>query len=121
MLLEIIQQPGVYIHFLWGPGKLRVAEVVSCKLLVASHKGLRSTSGRRFWRESRRHVALFLSSFLEERSSDENGGIRQRVNSSSSATFQEERLGLGLYLGEEGGVHVKIPKGMLVQFFGFEI
>ena len=79
-----------------GPGKLRVAE-------VASYKGPQSTSGRRFWRKSRRHVTLFLSSsFLDKRSSDENGGIRRRVNKSLSEPFQEERLGLGLYPGEEG-------------------
>ena len=63
---------------------------------------------RKLCRESRRDVTLFLSSFLDEKSSDENGGIRRRVNTSSSASFQEER-------------HVKIEKGMLVQFFGFEI
>ena len=43
----------------------------------------------------------FLSSFLDEKSSDENGGIRRRVNTFSSAPFQEEIL----------GVHVKIQKG----------
>ena len=62
-----------------------------------------------------------MSSFLDERSSDENGGIRRRVNTSSSAPFQEERLDQGLYPEKEGGVHVKIQKGMLVQVFGFEI
>ena len=34
-----------------------------------------------------------MSLFLDEKSSDESGGIRQRVNTSSSAPFQEERLG----------------------------
>ena len=37
---------------------------------------------------------------------------------SSSAPFQEERLGLGLY---PGGCNVTIQMGMLVQFFGFEV
>ena len=62
-------------------------------------------------------MTLFLSSFLDERSSDENGGIRRRVNTSSRAPFQEERLGLGLYPREQEGVHVKIPR----PIFGFEI
>ena len=57
---------------------------------------------RKLYRESRRHMTFFLSSFLDEKSSDENGGIRRRVNTFSSAPFQEERLGLGLYPGEEG-------------------
>ena len=47
------------------------------------------------------------------------------MNTPSSAPFQEERFGLGLYPpgggGGEGVVHVKIQTGMLVQFFGFEI
>ena len=56
---------------------------------------------RKLHRESRRHVTLFLSSFLDEKSSDENGGIRRRVNTFSSAPFQEEMLGVGLYPWEE--------------------
>ena len=64
---------------------------------------------KKLYRESRRPVGLFLSPFLDEKSSDENGGIRRRVNTFSSAPFQEEML--GLYPGEEQGVHVKSQKG----------
>ena len=46
------------------------------------------------------------------------GNFSVSMNTSSSAPFQEERLGLGLY---PRGVHVKIQMGMLVQIFGFEI
>ena len=46
---------------------------------------------RKLYRESRRDVTLFLNSFLDEKSSDENGGVRQRVHTSSSVPFQEER------------------------------
>ena len=54
---------------------------------------------KKLYRESRRHVGLFLSSFLDEKSSEENGGIRRRVNTLSSAPFQEEMLGLrGVYM-----------------------
>ena len=63
---------------------------------------------RKIYRESRRNMTLFLSSFLDEKSSDENGGIRRMVNTSSSAPFQEER-------------YLKIQNGMLFQFCGFEI
>ena len=49
---------------------------------------------RKLYKESRRHVTLFLSLFLEEKSLDENGGIRRRVNKFSTAPFQEERLGV---------------------------
>ena len=66
-------------------------------------------------------MTLPLSSFPDEKSSDENAGIRRTVNTSSSVPFQEKRLGLGLYPREEGAVHVKIQKGMLVQFCVFEI
>ena len=46
------------------------------------------------------------------------GNFSVSMNTSSSAPFQEERQGLGLY---PGGVHVKIQMGMLVQLFRFEI
>ena len=46
------------------------------------------------------------------------GDFSVSMNTSSSAPFQEERLGLGLYTG---GVHVKIQMGMLIKFFRFEI
>ena len=46
------------------------------------------------------------------------GNFSVSMNTSSSAPFQEERLGLGIY---PGGVHVKIQVGMFVQYFGFEI
>ena len=44
------------------------------------------------------------------------GNFSVSMNTSSSAPFQEERLGL-----YPGGVHVKIQMGMLVQIFRFEI
>ena len=46
------------------------------------------------------------------------GNFSVSMNTSSSAPFQEERQGLGLY---PGGVHVKIQMLMLVQLFRFEI
>ena len=46
--------------------------------------------------------------------------VRRRVNTSLSAPFEEEGMGLDLYAGEEGGVHVKMQKGMLVQFLGLK-
>ena len=46
------------------------------------------------------------------------GNFSVSMNTSSSAPFQEERLGLGLY---PGGVHVNIQMGMLVKFLRFEI
>ena len=67
---------------------------------------------RKLYRESRKHVTLFLSSFLDEKSSDENGGIRRRVKQVFKCAFSR---------GKAGGVHVKIQKGMLVQFCVFEI
>ena len=50
-----------------------------------------------------------------------HGNFSVSMNTSSSAPFQEERLGLGLYPPRGGGgggvVHVKIQTGMHVQFF----
>ena len=46
------------------------------------------------------------------------GAILGYVKASSSAPFQEERLGQGLY---PGGCNVKIQMGMLVQLFPFKI
>ena len=71
---------------------------------VASHKGLQQTSGRGFWRESGRHGTLFssktdLPSQTKMEASGE-GNFFVSTNTSSSAPFQEERLGLGLYPGE---------------------
>ena len=45
------------------------------------------------------------------------GNFSVSMNTSSSAPFQEERLGVGLYTF----VHVKIQLGMLIKFFRFEI
>ena len=47
------------------------------------------------------------------------GNFSVSMNTSSRASFQEERLGLGLYTRE--CVHVKIQMGMLIKFFRFEI
>ena len=41
------------------------------------------------------------------------GAFLRLRKASSSAPFQEERLGMGLYLGD---VHATIQTGMLVQF-----
>ena len=46
------------------------------------------------------------------------GNFSVSMNTSSSAPFQVERLGLGLY---PGGVHVKIQMGMLVKCFRLEL
>ena len=46
------------------------------------------------------------------------GNFSVSMNTSSSAPFQEERLGLGFY--PRGVVHVKVQTGMLVQFFFVE-
>ena len=43
------------------------------------------------------------------------GNFSVIMNTSSSALFQEEKLGLGLY--PRGDVHVTIQMGMLVHFF----
>ena len=43
------------------------------------------------------------------------GNFSVSMNMSSSAPFQEEKLGLGLYQGA-GGVHVTVQMGMLVHF-----
>ena len=48
------------------------------------------------------------------------GNFSVSMNTSSSAPFQDERLGLGLGLYPGGGVHVKIPMGMLIKCFRFE-
>ena len=48
---------------------------------------------RKRYRECIRHVTLFLSSFLDEKSSDEKGGIRRRVNTSSIALFKRKGWG----------------------------
>ena len=45
------------------------------------------------------------------------GAILGYVKASSSAPFQEERLGQGLY---PGGCNVTIQMGMLVQFLGLK-
>ena len=49
------------------------------------------------------------------------GNFSVSMNTSSSAPFQEESLGLYTRGGGGGGVHVKIQMGMLVKFFRFEI
>ena len=81
-----------------------------------------------FWRESRRHVTLFLElisarKIFQVRRKWRHGNFSVTMNTSSSAPFQEERLVCAFTPWEGGGgvVHVKIQTGMLVQFFGFEI
>ena len=57
-------------------------------------------------------MTLFLSSFLDERSSNENGGISGE---------EQTRLQVRLLKRNGGGVvHVKMQKGMLVQFLGLK-
>ena len=87
---------------------------------------MQSTSGRHFWRESRRHVTLFSSSFLDERSSesDENGGIRRgelfcKYEHVFKCTFSTGKT--GPRPSSAGTVHVKIQTRKLVQLFRFEI
>ena len=46
------------------------------------------------------------------------GNFSVSMNTSLSAPFQEEELGLGFYPGD---VHVTIQMGMFVQLLGFEI
>ena len=45
---------------------------------------------KKLYRDGRRHVTLFLSSFLDEKSSDENGGIRRRVNTFLNVPYSRD-------------------------------
>ena len=86
-----------------SPGKLRVAEVASCELQVAYCESQRTAvevSGEEVegtWHFSRVH---FLTNDLRRQTKMEassEGNFSVSMNTSLSAPFQEERLGLGLY------------------------
>ena len=90
-----------------------------------SHKGLQPTNGRvsgekveGTWHFSRVHFLMEDYPRQTKMEASGEGNFSVSMNTSSSAPFQEERLGLGLYTG---GVHVKIQMGMLIKFFRFEI
>ena len=115
-------------HTFWPLKRVKkVASRWSCELQVTSSESQRTAvevSGEKVegtWHFSRVH---FLTKDLPRQTKMETsseGNFSVSMNTSLSAPFQEERLGLGLYQGGGGGVNVKIQMKMLAHIFGFEI